>query len=355
MTPRERVLTAFAHREPDRTPVDYCANLEIDEAMKDHFGLEHDDGEGLARQLGVDFRGTYVGYDGPALHEAPPDRRVGECGERTRWVELPVGGYWDFCDHPLAGTLTMDQAKTWPLPSPDDYDYGELEARCDACGDHAIVLGGAGVSCILNSIGSFRTMEGILCDVTTQDPAGMCLVDRFHEMQFEVARRVLAAVGGRGDLFCIGEDLGTQDGPIINPKVFTSVIRPRTQRFIDEAKKYGLPVMMHSCGSSSWVFDELAEMGVDIIDTLQPEPANMDPAYLKKAFGHKLSFHGAISTTCALSFGTVDDVRDEVKRVLEVMMPGGGYALAPSHAIQSNSPIENVLALYETAHEYGVY
>jgi uroporphyrinogen decarboxylase len=137
--------------------------------------------------------------------------------------------------------------------------------------------------------------------------------------------------------------------------VFTSVIRPRTQRFIDEAKKHGLPVMMHTCGSSSWAFDELAEMGVDIIDTLQPEPANMDPAYLKQQFGHKLAFHGAISTTCALSFGTVDDVRDEAKRVLDIMMPGGGYALAPSHAIQSNSPVENVLALYETAREYGVY
>ena len=355
MTPRERVLTAFAHKEPDRVPVDYTANVEIDHALKDHFGLEHRDGEGLLRALGVEFRGAWVGYTGPPLHEAPPDRHVDIWGARTRWVEHVAGGYWDFCDFPLAGMLTADQVDNWPWPTPDHFNYDALPDRIKACGDHAIAIGGAGVSCILNSLGFLRGMDEILCDVATEDPVGMRLVDRFHEINIEITRRVLEVAGPHGDLFCIGEDLGTQEGPIINPDTFTRVIRPRTQQFIDEAKKYDLPVMMHSCGSSSWAFDELADMGVDIIDTLQPEPANMAPAYLKQQFGHKLAFHGAISTTGVLSFGTVDEVRDEVKRTLDIMMPGGGYALAPTHAIQSNSPVENVLTMYETAHEYGVY
>lgn len=355
MTPRERVLTAFARREPDRVPVDYTANVEIDQALKTHFGLDENDGEGLRQKLGVDFRGAYVGYHGPKLHEAPPDRRVDDLGARMRWVEHSAGGYWDFCDFPLAGTITVDQANSWPMPSPDHYDYDALPARCDAYPGYPIMLGGAGVACILNTLGFLRGMDGILCDVTTEDPAGMRLVDRLHELQLEVARRALAVAGHKADLFCIGEDLGTQWGPIVNPEVFRKVIKPRTQRFIDEAKKYNLLVMMHSCGSSSWAFDELADMGVDIMDTLQPEVANMAPEYLKRKFGHKLSFHGMISTAGVLSFGTADQVRDEVRRTLDIMMPGGGYALAPTHAIQSNSPVENVVTMYETALEYGVY
>jgi uroporphyrinogen decarboxylase len=355
MTSRERVLTTFSHREPDRVPVNYAANVEIDVALKAHFGLEKDQWEELLRALEVDFRGAYVGYVGPQLHEVPADRRIDERGARMRWVEHVAGGYWDFCEFPLAGTLTMEQAKSWPFPSPDDYSYEKLLEECDSRGDNAIVLGGAGVGCILNNLGSIRGMDGVLCDVVTEDPAGMHLIDRFNDLQFEVASRALAIAGHRADLFCIGEDLGTQNSSIISPDTFTKILKPRHQRFIDEAKKYDLPVMMHSCGSSSWAFDDLADIGVDIMDTLQPEAAGMDPAYLKKTFGHKLAFHGVISTTGNLSFGTADDVRDEVKRVLDIMMPGGGYALAPTHAIQSNSPVENVLAMYETAREYGVY
>jgi uroporphyrinogen decarboxylase len=354
-TRAQRVLTAFGRREPDRVPIGYYANAEIDEALKRHFGLGKDQSEELADRLGVDFRGVYVGYTGPPLHDVPEGYHVDERGARMRWVEHGAGGYWDFCDFPLAGTLSMDQARSWPFPDPDDYNYDDLLPRCEACADYALVLGGAGVACILNNLGSIRGMDGVLCDVVTEDPAGMLLLDRFNQLQLEVARRALAIAGDRVDLFCVGEDLGTQRGPIVNPETFRKVIKPRLQRFIDEAKKYDLPVMMHSCGSSSWAFDELADMGVDIMDTLQPEAADMDPAYLKQRFGPTLSFHGAISTTGALSFGTVQDVRDDVHRVLDIMMPGGGYALAPTHMIQSNSPLENVLAMYETALEYGVY
>lgn len=355
MTPRDRVLTAFHHREPDRVPVDYFANPEIDRAVKQHYGLSADDSEGLAEKLGVDFRGCYARYTGPELHEAPPGMRVDPWGVRSRWIEHSAGGYWDFCSFPLAGAVTADQVDAWPMPSPDDYDYDSMGAYCDDHADYPIVLGGAGVGCIINRVGQLRGMQDTLCDVTTQDPVGMRLVDRLNGTDFEIARRALASVGDRVHIFCMGEDLGTQKGPIIAPETFRAVIKPRAQRFIDEAKKYGLLVMFHTCGSSSWAFDDLADMGVDIIDTLQPETANMAPAYLKRTFGHKLSFHGMISTAGVLAFGTAAQVRDEVKRILDIMMPGGGFALAPTHLIQSNSPVENVLALYEAAREFGVY
>ncbi|MBS3763477.1 MAG: hypothetical protein KGZ25_09280, partial [Planctomycetes bacterium] len=125
--------------------------------------------------------------------------------------------------------------------------------------------------------------------------------------------------------------------------------------FVDLAKSFDLPVMIHSCGSSSWAFDDFIEMGIDVIDTLQPEAADMEPAYLKETYGDHLAFHGMISTAGPVTFGTTTDVRENVRETLEIMKPGGGYCLAPTHQLQDNSPTENVVEMYEAAREYGQY
>jgi uroporphyrinogen decarboxylase len=153
----------------------------------------------------------------------------------------------------------------------------------------------------------------------------------------------------------MGEDLGTQISPIISLDLFRKHIRPRHQKFVDLAKSFDLPVMVHTCGSSSWAYEDFIEMGVDAVDTLQPEAVNMSPEYLKKTFGGRLAFHGCISTAGPVATGTPEDVIANVRETLEIMMPGGGYCCAPTHQLQDNSPTENVIAMYETAREYGRY
>jgi uroporphyrinogen decarboxylase len=142
---------------------------------------------------------------------------------------------------------------------------------------------------------------------------------------------------------------------MLSKPLFRKQIRPRLAKFVDLAKSYDLPVMFHSCGSSSWAFDDFIQMGIDVIDTLQPEAANMAPALLKEQYGSRLAFHGCISTGGPVAYGTAQEVVETVKETLEVMMPGGGYALAPSHALQDNSPTQNVLAVYQAAREFGRY
>ena len=115
MTSKERVLTAFAHQEPDRVPVNYVANLEIDLGLKEHFGLARDDREGLLRALGVDLRSVRAPYVGPKLHKDPPGVVVDEWGIHRRWVEHGTGGYWDYCDWPLRDA-TLAQVAAWPMP-----------------------------------------------------------------------------------------------------------------------------------------------------------------------------------------------------------------------------------------------
>jgi len=192
-------------------------------------------------------------------------------------------------------------------------------------------------------------------DLALEEPAGMLLIDRKLGIQLEVTRRCLEATKGKVDFMWLGEDLGTQNSPLISMNTFGKHIRPRHQKFIDLAKQYELPVMIHSCGSSSWAYEEFIDMGIDVVDTLQPEAANMSPEYLKKNFGGRLAFHGCISTAGSVAYGNVQNVIENVRETLAIMMPGGGYCMAPTHSLQDNSPTENVVAMYEATHQLGVY
>ncbi len=355
MTSKERVLTAFAREEPDRVPINYFNNPGIDARLKVHFGLAAADDEGLRKALGVDFRSVGAPYVGPRLHPEVPTRHVDPCwGVRTRWIEHESGGYWDYCDFPLK-EATLEEIEAWPMPSPDDYDYAAVATACEQWRDYAVVAGNAGLPDVINATGMIRTMEQVMVDLITDDLAFLRYVERKSTILLEVTRRTLEAGRGGIDVLWMGEDLGTQRGPLISPRLYRKHIKPWHARFADLGREFGVTVAIHSCGSSSWAFDDFAEIGISVVDTLQPEAKDMDPAYLKRRYGDRLAFHGCISTAGPLAYGTVGDVVADVRRTLEVMMPGGGYALSPTHNIQDNSPTENVVAMYAAAERYGTY
>jgi uroporphyrinogen decarboxylase len=374
MTSQERVLTTLACQEPDRVPIDYSANPGIDLRLKQHFGLKLEDNEGLLQALGVDFRGIDAPYIGPKLHADIPERGilVDDWGIHRRWVEHGSGrashpelggpaahpelggGYWDYCDWPLKDA-SEEEVAAWPMPSPDDFDYNAVPELCKRYKGFALNGGNAGVGDVINATSMLRTMEQFLVDMITDNPPGLLIARRRNTILLEVMRRTLEAAKGQIDFLWLGEDLGTQISPMVSLKLFRKYIRPIHQTYVDLAKSFNIPVMIHTCGSSSWAYEDFIEMGVNAVDTLQPEAKNMSPEYLKKNFGGRLAFHGCISTAGPVAYGTVQDVLADCRKTLEIMMPGGGYCFAPTHMLQDNSPTENVLAMYETAHKYGVY
>jgi uroporphyrinogen-III decarboxylase len=248
-----------------------------------------------------------------------------------------------------------EKIESWPMPSPDDFDYASIPSQCERMKQYALLIGNPGAGDMINSAGMTRTMEQVLVDLATDNPACLRYMDRKNEIQLEVIRRALEAARGAIDILWLGEDLGTQHGPMVSQQLFRRHIRPRHQKFVVLGKHFGIPVMMHSCGSSSWAYDDFVEMGISIVDTLQPEAKNMSPAYLKKQYGDRLSFHGCISTAGVVANGTPRDVVSMVRETLETMKPNGGYALSPTHMLQDNSPTENVVALYDAAREFGRY
>jgi len=356
MTSKERVLTTLASGQPDRVPIDYCANEGIDRRLKAHFGLAPDAHEELAEALQVDFRGLETPYQGPKLHPDIPERGIVTdiWGIRRMWIEHASGGYWDYCDFPLR-EATEEEIARWPMPSPDDFDYSMVREQCRRHAAHAVSAGSVGLPDVINGNGMLRTMEQVLVDLITDDPAGMLLTRRRVDIQFEMLRRTLEAARGGIDFVWMGDDLGTQIGPTISLDLYRRQIRPLHQRFVDLAKSFDLPVMIHSCGSSSWVYEDFIAMGIKAVDTLQPEAKNMAPEYLKARFGGRLAFHGCISTAGPVAYGTSEETVAYCRRTLEIMMPGGGYCFAPTHMLQDNSPTENVVAMYATARDFGRY
>jgi len=357
MTSRQRVLNTFAHEKTDRVPINYMANGGIDKRLKEHFGVTPGGKLDLVDHLHVDFRGMGAPYTGPRLHFGDPERGINAdplWGQRTRRVEHPYGSYEDNVEFPL---LDADEeaVAAYPMPDPDHYDYDKALAWCkqERLGrNRAIFAGGAGLADVINVNGRMRGMEQALVDLYTDDPAGRLLTDRRLAIELEVTGRLLERCRGYIDFLWMGEDLGTQRGPMISLELYRREIKPRHKPFVDLAKSHGLPVMIHCCGASSFAFEDFIGMGIDAVDTLQPEAAGMSPEIIKREFGGRLAFHGGVSTAGPLAFGSVEETVADVRHTLDVYTPGGGYMFSPAHMIQDNSPMENVVAMYETALGY---
>ena len=147
----------------------------------------------------------------------------------------------------------------------------------------------------------------------------------------------------------VADDEGVLDGLMISPLMFRQFIKPSLTRFIAQAREYGQRAMYHTCGAVRQFIPDFIEMGVDILNPIQLSAKGMEPIELKRDFGDTLCFHGALDIQTVLSQGTPDQVRTEGKRLCRVLGQGGGFILAPTNNVMPETPVKNILALYEAA------
>ena len=357
MTAKERVKRTFAFEKTDRVTIGYDTNAAIHHRLCEHLGIANDSFLELYQALGVDYVGISAAYTGEPVYPAIPNRcRNPENGAVTRYIENEYGAYYDFCDFPLKDT-DSESIASYPFPDPDQYDYDTAINYLQMITDmgFASYVGGPGLADILNVTGMLMGVEDALVNLMTEDEATLEMTDRRINQQLAVTERLLDKAKGLVDFVWMGEDLGTQHSPIISQEMYDRVLRPRHQKFIDLAKAHGLPIIIHTCGSSSWAYETFLSMGMNGVDTLQPEADNMSPAYLAEHFGGRLCFRGCISTAGPLAYGTAQDVTDVCRRTPETLMPYRGYHFAPTHQIQDNTPVENIIAMYQAAHDFGRY
>lgn len=355
MTSRERVLKTLSWQESDRAAIQLYAVPEIMQLLAEHFGCASDEDGGQERvyqHLGVDFRYAHPCYNGP-IHKTSddPELTFDYWGVGYKDVDNGRGGTYPEAVHlPLANIKTMADVEAYPWPDPDAFDYERVTAACEQAGDYAVCCCGPGTPDIVNGVSRGRGMEQVLIDIALRDEVGLAIIDRRCDILFEVARRTLEAGRGRIDILHIGEDAGNQNGRMVSPRDFEDVFRPRLQRFIDLGHDFGCKVMMHCCGDTSDLQETFIDMGLDILDAMQPEPVGMaDIKTLRETTRGRLVYCGLISTQQTLPFGTEADCRAQARHRLDVLARGGGYIFAPSHCIQVGTPLENILAVYEEA------
>jgi len=192
-----------------------------------------------------------------------------------------------------------------------------------------------------------RGMEEFLMDMVAQPEIPLYIMDRLLEVTVENTRRVLDLVGDRLDMVYFYDDVATQQSLMISPRMWRKHIKPRHAKLIEAAKSRGIAVMYHCDGAIAPHIPELIEIGVDLLNPVQADAPGMAPERLKAEFGDRLSFHGGVDIIKTLPRGAVADVQAEVCERIEVLGKNGGYIVASSHHIQPDTPLENVLAMYE--------
>ena len=200
-----------------------------------------------------------------------------------------------------------------------------------------------------------RGVDQILLDVALAPEIAETIFRQITAFYLEYARRTFEAADGGIDIFMTGDDFGTQKGLFMSPDMWRRFLRPGFKAFVDLGRQYGMKVAHHSCGSIKPIIPDLIQCGLEVLNPIQPDVDDMDRRELKSRFGDRLSFHGSISIQRTLPFGTPDDVRNEVRQRVQTLAPGGGFIFCTAHNIQADTPIENVVALFEAYRTFGKY
>jgi len=372
-THRQRVLSALDHRQPDRVPLDLGTvasglTREAYERLKVALGIDSPTqvwqrrnlaqiDEAILRRFDIDTR--------QLVPEGPISETAGGAVSPTYvdawsvvWHAVPGRPYLPergpFDSHTSLADLS---AFPWPDPTDPKYTAGlaEKARAARAAGDYAIVMGLNGR---VFTLGQFMCGFEEWCVRLLQDkPFAAALMDRGLEIQLEIIGRQLAAVGDNVDVVCISEDLGMQSGPLMSPRLYREMIKPRHKRLFEFIRsRTRARLLLHCDGAIYDLLPDLIDTGVEALNPVQVSAAGMgDTARLKREFGRHLTFWGAIDTNWVLPRGAPADVREEVRRRIADLAPAGGYVLASVHNIQPEVPPENICAMFEAAREFGGY
>lgn len=376
-TSRERVIAAIEHREPDRVPIDINPVPDFYLNLKKHLGLEIEEAihAGFMEEaiphprvlaaLGADLISVRLGSaKGPRRPPVHGDLMMDDWGVGFRRVHQPAGGsYLEPVYHPLA-EASLDDLETYPWPdaaAPGRGEGAEADAKRLYEDTQLALVGRFGGPIIQTAIYMMGFERWLVCVAKEPEFAGV-LLDKITDVSMALDRIGLEATSKYMQIFkASGDDFGMQTGPLYSPKSFRRLFLPRLQRRWQAARQYldqvnpSVQIMFHSCGGIQPLLPDLVEIGLQILDPVQPRAAGMDAAVLKQQFGDRLTFHGGVDEQQVLPFGSEQDVEEEVRRCLRAFAPGGGYILAPSHYVQADTPPANLVAMCRAAQKYGRY
>lgn len=351
---RERVLRAVHHGEPDRVPLDAWLSYQFYVKLCRYLGVE--DLERIYKLLGVDVRYTGVSPPSSFLKNAKVDPRihygvgipVGEDSLKDEWGivrKLNVTKTRSRVVHNPLQHLDVDE---YEVPDPHaEGRYDAVEQAVKRYGDEYFIFASFGCDFLFSQSWYLRGFRELLTDMYRRP----WYVDKLYDKMMKYYVGAVKELLDRGvDCIFIADDLAGQQDLMISPRLLDRYYWPRFKILADIVKRRGAFLAFHSDGNISRIVPKLIEMGVDIVNPIQPEC--MDPVKVKETYGDKITLHGTISIQRTLPHGTPDDVRREVIERIRTCGRGGGLILGPSNQVLEDTPVENFLAIYETAKKY---
>ena len=338
---------ALQHKTPDRVPISGDFVPEARAALKE--ALKIDDYCDMLVALGNDMlvQGTGMSYSF-YLEADENGEYVCPWGCKWKYFTNKNGSYTEIIEHPLANDEDGTLLENYRIPDPEDESqYVLLKNMLDKYGETHYICGSVacsifeaswylgGLMSVIERLALDREYTNALFDKVTEFPlkAGLKMIDMGVDMVW------------------LGDDVGMQHNMMMSPDTWREFLKPRLKKIISAYKERNpdIKVAYHSCGNIMPIIPDLIEIGLDVLNPIQP--MSMDPAELKEKFGDKLSFWGSICVQQTLPNGTVEDVRNEVKLRVETIGKGGGLILCPAHNVQADTSVENILAFYEAAKE----
>ena len=382
MNSRERILAALAHKESDRVPFDLAGStwtgitvgaykkLLAFLDMKPEEPVWSDvvqqivvPSDEILERLEVDTRGLFP----LTSHNWNVFRKLEENGDNWEYNDewgfthhFPKsGGLWfSLVKHPMEN-LTPDikeiNSYKWPVAADRERIKGlrELAVRIREQGKIVMLKGiCAG---IFEMQQRFRGMSNAMVDPFLYPEFSDALVGKLADIKIEFWKMALSELGDVVDVIAEADDYGTQESQLIDPDQFRMIYKPHIARIISAMKKYApmARVMFHSCGNVRPMIPDFIEMGIDILNPVHVNAVGMEPFHLKKDFGNDIVFWGGgVDTQKILAYGTVEEVKSDVRKNIEALAPGGGFVFAAVHNIQSEVPPQNIIAMVESLRRF---
>ena len=353
MTHRERVITALTHEKPDRCPMQISFTPEFADRLEKELGGKHTEGHNphgggntyaLETYLEEDMLLTSVGWANSYYQSEKSYTDEWGIGWDSKEYSTPfgTGRYTEIVHHPLAED---DAVNSYQPPDPTREELYEEPARVIQHFGKDYWIVGVVVTTIFECAWALRGLDKMMMDFHLHPELAQQILDIPYRYHLEAAKR-LTRLGV--DMLWFGDDMGAQNSMIMSPDTWRTFFKPRMAELISTVKSINpdVKVAYHSDGVIEPIIPELIEIGLDVLNPVQP--ASMDPAHLKEKYGDKLCFWGSIDEQYTLPFGSPEEVATEVRKRLTTIGKGGGLIIGPTHHVQLDTPMDNFWAMHRT-------
>jgi len=352
MTARERVLAAINHEPCDRVATDIWLTAEVRQDLLRRFDTE--DWTVVLEALGIDgMAGVGMAYTGPERRTADGEP-CGLWGIRpAREIRLPTGGvYYEAQEPPLKHVTEVAELDDRDWENPSDYDFAGAADALRELHDRQVTV--AGYMAPFVDLWDLYGLESALLNLALRPELVAATIERTMAYRLEQHRLLFEACRGLIDVCHVTDDFGGQNGLLMGRATVNRVFFPWYRQAIGLCHRYGIKVMHHDDGGMDSLIPDLIELGVAILNPIQYKCWQLDLTTLKREYGKDLCFHGSVENQEIIPYGTPEQVRAEVRKNIEILASDRtGLILAPCHNIQSGTPVENVLALYDEARQRG--